>query len=73
MTEPVLYDVPKRCECGATWTGKAFSPATEVRMGTCDACVAKWGAHIAELQRPVVVESPADVELQPPRLVGEIE
>lgn len=71
-----VYDVTKRCACGAEWQGKSFhpAPAEGVVAGRCEACLALEDQRTA----PLLNRGPreprlADVDLTPPARTGETE
>jgi hypothetical protein len=65
-----VYDVPRRCQCGAEWLGKSFVALalgeTMPRTGMCDRCLAVEEARTKALSRRVRETVIPEVDLQPP-------
>ena len=72
IASPVVFTVPKTCQCGHQWLGKAFQPlpaGLTALAGVCPSCLAAEARAIAELMHPVrevsfavpVLERPARV------------
>lgn len=69
-----LYEVLRRCACGAEWMGKSFvpqKPDEPARTATCEACGHQWELLTEALQRPLPEPKIADVELDAPKEVGD--
>jgi len=69
MTLP-LYEVMKRCACGAEWSGPAFTPEPAVRPAQCPSCADREDAIVQKLVRHIP-ESPVLIPLNRPRRAGE--